>query len=215
MTTLLTALRIGEGWDIHQLVAGRPLVLGGITIAHSHGLLGHSDADALLHAITDALLGAAALGDIGRHFPDTDPQFKGVDSGVLLAEAARLLASASPGPEIRAILPAKDFALSQRFYADLGFEAEFARDGLAGFRLGHCAFLLQDLFVAEHASKVVMVLNLPDLAAFWQGLQRRGVVDRYSVRVEPPQQRPWGRVDMTLTDPSGVLWRIAQHLEVA
>ena len=82
-------LRIGEGWDIHQLVAGRPLVLGGIHIAHSHGLLGHSDADALLHAITDALLGAAALGDIGRHFPDTDAAFKGADSGVLLAEAAR------------------------------------------------------------------------------------------------------------------------------
>ena len=84
-----TTLRIGEGWDIHQLVAGRPLVLGGITVAHSHGLLGHSDADALLHAITDALLGAAALGDIGRHFPDTDAAFKGADSGVLLAEAAR------------------------------------------------------------------------------------------------------------------------------
>ncbi len=83
------AMRIGEGWDVHQLVAGRPLVLGGITIPHSHGLLGHSDADALLHAITDALLGAAALGDIGRHFPDTDAQFKGADSAVLLAEAAR------------------------------------------------------------------------------------------------------------------------------
>ena len=69
-------LRIGEGWDVHQLVTGRPLVLGGVTIAHSHGLLGHSDADALLHAITDALLGGAALGDIGRHFPDTDAQFK-------------------------------------------------------------------------------------------------------------------------------------------
>ena len=87
-------LRIGEGWDVHQLVAGRPLVLGGITIAHSHGLLGHSDADALLHAITDALLGAAALGDIGRHFPDTDLQFKGADSGLLLAEAARRVAAA-------------------------------------------------------------------------------------------------------------------------
>ena len=82
-------LRIGEGWDIHQLVAGRPLVLGGISVPHSHGLLGHSDADALLHAITDALLGAAALGDIGRHFPDTDAAFKGADSGLLLAEAAR------------------------------------------------------------------------------------------------------------------------------
>jgi 2-C-methyl-D-erythritol 2,4-cyclodiphosphate synthase len=81
--------RIGEGWDIHQLVEGRKLILGGVEIPHSKGLLGHSDADALLHAITDALLGAAALGDIGTHFPDTDMQFKGADSGVLLAEAAR------------------------------------------------------------------------------------------------------------------------------
>jgi 2-C-methyl-D-erythritol 2,4-cyclodiphosphate synthase len=83
------ALRIGEGWDTHQLVTGRPLVLGGVTIPHTHGLLGHSDADALLHAITDALLGAAGLGDIGRHFPDTAAEFKGADSSVLLAEAAR------------------------------------------------------------------------------------------------------------------------------
>jgi len=81
--------RIGEGWDIHQLVQGRKLVLGGIEIPHNKGLLGHSDADALLHAITDALLGAAALGDIGQHFPDTDPQYQGADSGVLLREAAR------------------------------------------------------------------------------------------------------------------------------
>ncbi len=83
------ALRVGEGWDTHQLVVGRPLVLGGVHIPHTHGLLGHSDADALLHAITDALLGAAALGDIGRHFPDTDAQFRGADSLALLAEAAR------------------------------------------------------------------------------------------------------------------------------
>lgn len=87
-------LRVGEGWDTHQLVAGRPLVLGGITIPHTHGLLGHSDADALLHAITDALFGAAALGDIGRHFPDTDPVFKGADSAVLLAECARRVRAA-------------------------------------------------------------------------------------------------------------------------
>jgi len=90
----MSALRIGEGWDIHQLVAGRPLVLGGVTVPHSHGLLGHSDADALLHAITDALFGAAALGDIGRHFPDTDAAFKGADSGVLLAECARRVLAA-------------------------------------------------------------------------------------------------------------------------
>lgn len=82
-------LRIGEGWDIHALVEGRKLILGGVEIPHTKGLLGHSDADALLHAITDALLGAAALGDIGSHFPDTDARFKGADSAVLLAEAAR------------------------------------------------------------------------------------------------------------------------------
>ena len=87
-------LRIGEGWDTHQLVAGRPLVLGGVTIPHSHGLLGHSDADALLHAITDALLGAAGLGDIGRHFPDTDPALRGADSVVLLQAAAGRVRSA-------------------------------------------------------------------------------------------------------------------------
>jgi 2-C-methyl-D-erythritol 2,4-cyclodiphosphate synthase len=83
------SIRIGEGWDTHALMLGRPLVLGGITIPHSHGLLGHSDADALAHAITDALLGAAALGDIGKLFPDTAAEFKGADSMVLLAEAYR------------------------------------------------------------------------------------------------------------------------------
>jgi 2-C-methyl-D-erythritol 2,4-cyclodiphosphate synthase len=82
-------IRIGEGWDIHALVAGRRLMLGGVEIPHDKGLQGHSDADALLHAITDALLGAAGLGDIGMHFPDTDAQFKGVNSSVLLAETAR------------------------------------------------------------------------------------------------------------------------------
>jgi 2-C-methyl-D-erythritol 2,4-cyclodiphosphate synthase len=82
-------LRVGEGWDVHQLVAGRKLILGGVEVPHTTGLLGHSDADVLLHAITDALLGAAGLGDIGRHFPDTDPQFRGADSAALLAEAAR------------------------------------------------------------------------------------------------------------------------------
>ena len=81
--------RIGEGWDVHALVPGRRLVIGGVVIEHSMGLLGHSDADVLLHAITDALLGAAALGDIGSHFPDSDARFKGADSEVLLTEAAR------------------------------------------------------------------------------------------------------------------------------
>jgi 2-C-methyl-D-erythritol 2,4-cyclodiphosphate synthase len=95
---MTSAFRIGEGWDTHQLVAGRPLILGGITIAHTHGLLGHSDADALAHAITDALLGAAGLGDIGRHFPDTDEAFRGADSIALLVEAAARVRAAGWAP---------------------------------------------------------------------------------------------------------------------
>ena len=91
------AIRIGEGWDTHALVTGRPLILGGVTIPHTHGLLGHSDADALLHAITDAVLGGAGLGDIGRHFPDTDERFKGADSVVLLQEACRRVRDAGWG----------------------------------------------------------------------------------------------------------------------
>ena len=90
--------RIGEGWDTHRLVEGRPLILGGVTIAHTHGLLGHSDADALCHAITDALFGAAGLGDIGRHFPDTDAAFKGADSIALLAECVRRVRAAGWEP---------------------------------------------------------------------------------------------------------------------
>ena len=90
----MTGLRIGEGWDTHALVAGRPLVLGGVTIPHSHGLAGHSDADALAHAVTDALFGAATLGDIGRHFPDTDAMFAGADSMKLLAETAHRVRAA-------------------------------------------------------------------------------------------------------------------------
>ena len=85
------SIRIGEGWDIHALVEGRPLMLGGVHVPYSKGLLGHSDADALLHAITDALFGAAGMGDIGTHFPDTDQAFKGADSLTLLREAARLV----------------------------------------------------------------------------------------------------------------------------
>ncbi len=85
------SFRIGEGWDSHALVPGRKLILGGVEVPHTMGLLGHSDADVLLHAIIDALLGAAGLGDIGKHFPDTDARFKGADSMALLLETARLL----------------------------------------------------------------------------------------------------------------------------
>ena len=87
-------MRVGIGYDVHRLAEGRPLILGGIKIPYAKGLVGHSDGDALLHAITDALLGAAGLGDIGQHFPDTDPQYKGSDSSVLLAKVKEEVAQA-------------------------------------------------------------------------------------------------------------------------
>lgn len=86
-------MRIGQGFDVHQLVENRKLIIGGVEIPYDKGLLGHSDADVLLHAICDALLGAAALGDIGRHFADTDAQYKNIDSRVLLREVARMVAN--------------------------------------------------------------------------------------------------------------------------
>ncbi len=125
-------LRIGEGWDTHALVTGRPLLLGGVRIEHSHGLLGHSDADALLHAITDALFGAAALGDIGRHFPDSDPSFKGADSLALLAEAARRVRAAgwdivnvdstivAQAPKLSPYIPAMCAHIAQALGVDIG-----------------------------------------------------------------------------------------------
>ncbi len=84
-------MRIGHGYDVHALIAGRDLILGGVRVPHGKGLLGHSDADVLIHAICDALLGAAALGDIGRHFPDSDPRYKGMDSRVLLRETGEMV----------------------------------------------------------------------------------------------------------------------------
>jgi 2-C-methyl-D-erythritol 2,4-cyclodiphosphate synthase len=93
MTGFVMNIRIGEGWDVHALVAGRKLIIGGVEIPHSTGLLGHSDADVLLHAITDALFGAAALGDIGKHFPDTSSEFKNADSWLLLQKTGQLVAA--------------------------------------------------------------------------------------------------------------------------
>jgi 2-C-methyl-D-erythritol 2,4-cyclodiphosphate synthase len=129
MTAPKTApFRIGEGCDTHALVPGRQLIIGGVHIPFDKGLLGHSDADVLLHAITDALLGAAALGDIGRHFPDTDAQFKGADSMVLLTEAAKRVRAAgyeignidstviAQAPRLAAHIP----AMCERIAAALG-----------------------------------------------------------------------------------------------
>ena len=125
-------MRIGQGFDVHALVAGRKLVIGGVEIAHDKGLEGHSDADVLLHAICDALLGAAALGDIGKHFPDTDPRFRGADSRMLLREVARKVAAAgyrvvnvdatviAQAPRLAPHMP----AMVERIAADLGIARE-------------------------------------------------------------------------------------------
>lgn len=124
--------RIGEGWDVHRLVEGRPLILGGVTVPHTHGLLGHSDADALAHAITDALLGAAGLGDIGRHFPDTDPAYAGADSMRLLEGAHQRVVAAgwrignidatvvAQAPKLAPHIP----AMRERLAAVLGLPAD-------------------------------------------------------------------------------------------
>ncbi|MDI1239007.1 MAG: 2-C-methyl-D-erythritol 2,4-cyclodiphosphate synthase [Polaromonas sp.] len=123
--------RIGEGWDTHALVPGRALIIGGVTVPHSAGLLGHSDADVLIHAIIDALLGAAGLGDIGSHFPDTDVHFKGADSVLLLRETGRRLAERglhignidstviAQAPKLASHIP----AMRERIAQTLGLEA--------------------------------------------------------------------------------------------
>jgi 2-C-methyl-D-erythritol 2,4-cyclodiphosphate synthase len=125
-------LRIGQGWDVHQLVPGRPLILGGVHLPFDKGLLGHSDADVLLHAITDAILGAAGLGDIGRHFPDTDVAFKGADSVVLLTEAMRRVRAAgfelgnidctviAQAPKLAAHIPAMQTRIAQALGVQIG-----------------------------------------------------------------------------------------------
>ena len=132
MTIDFQNLRIGEGWDCHALVPGRKLIIGGIEVPHSTGLLGHSDADVLLHAIIDALLGAAGLGDIGSHFSDTDAKFKGADSIVLLTETARLVAAQgykignidstviAQAPKLAGHIP----AMKQRIADALGLDAD-------------------------------------------------------------------------------------------
>ncbi|MEY3974290.1 MAG: hypothetical protein RIS59_651 [Pseudomonadota bacterium] len=124
-------MRVGHGFDVHAFAAGRLLILGGVTIPHERGLLGHSDADVVLHALADALLGAAALGDIGRHFPDTDPAFAGADSRVLLREVVARVAAAgwrAGNVDVTVIAQAPRLAphiplMVQNIAADLGLPA--------------------------------------------------------------------------------------------
>ena len=131
MTPDLPNIRVGEGWDTHALVPGRKLIIGGVNVPHSTGLLGHSDADVLVHAIIDALLGAAGLGDIGSHFSDTDAKFKGADSIILLVETARLITErgyrignidstvVAQAPKLASYIP----AMCQRIADALGLDA--------------------------------------------------------------------------------------------
>ncbi len=126
-------MRVGQGFDVHRLVAGRRLVIGGVEIEYERGLLGHSDADVLLHAICDALLGAAALGDIGKHFPDSDPKYQGIDSRALLRHVAGLLSGRgrrvvnvdatiiAEAPRMAPHIP----RMVQNIAADLGIEAHY------------------------------------------------------------------------------------------
>ena len=125
-------IRIGEGWDCHALVPGRKLIIGGVEVPHSTGLLGHSDADVLVHAIIDAMLGAAALGDIGSHFSDTDAKFKGADSILLLVETKRLLTERgykignidstviAQAPKLASYIPAMRQRLADALGLDIG-----------------------------------------------------------------------------------------------
>jgi 2-C-methyl-D-erythritol 4-phosphate cytidylyltransferase len=175
------------------------------------GLLG----PALVHAgdkVTDEASAIEALGHSPKLVRGDYENFKVTWPGDF-ALAERLLRSSGRGSELRAYVPARDFELSQRFYEELGFSREFSQGPLAGFRWGHTAFLLQDSFHPEHASRCVMHMTVDDLASFWARIQHIGLMDRYGVQAQPPEQRSWGLIDMTLTDPSGVLWRIAQRME--
>ena len=139
-------IRIGQGFDVHALVEGRPLILGGVTIPHHKGLMGHSDADALLHAVTDAILGAAGMGDIGRMFPDDDPRFKDADSRVLLREAfAQVKAAGWRAVNIDATIHAQQPKVKPHaaaMVANIAADLEIAEDcvnvkGKTNEKLGH------------------------------------------------------------------------------
>lgn len=114
--------------------------------------------------------------------------------------------------EIKALVPARDFALSKRFYAAIGFELAWASDELACFRHGSTSFLLQNFHVAAHTENFVMHLLVRNVDDWWQQLQRLGIADTFMVEIGSPENRPWGMRDFTLFDPSGVLWRIGQNL---
>lgn len=114
--------------------------------------------------------------------------------------------------EIKAFVPARDYVLSRRFYADIGFEEKSEGDGVAYFAAGECSFLLQDFYRPGHADNFVMHLLVADVDAWHQHLRNERIVERYDIRLDQPEDRPWRMRDFCMTDPSGVLWRIAQNL---
>ena len=150
-------MRIGHGYDVHRLTEGRDLIIGGVKIPYEKGLLGHSDADVLTHAVMDALLGAAALGDIGKHFPDTDPTFKGADSLMLAAHVANLLATSgyrignidatviAQAPKLAPHVP----AMRQNLARALGIRAD--QINVKATTEEHLGFTGQGLGIAAHA----------------------------------------------------------------
>ena len=121
-------------------------------------------------------------------------------------------AAALTAVEMKAFVPARDFELSKRFYADLGFEFPWSSDDLAYLHAGPAAFLLQKFYVPEHAGNFMMHLLVPDVAPWWQHVQSQRLVERYGVRALPPEDRPWRIRDFVLTDPTGVLWRIGHNI---
>jgi catechol 2,3-dioxygenase-like lactoylglutathione lyase family enzyme len=115
--------------------------------------------------------------------------------------------------EAKAFVPAKDFELSKRFYADLGFEVAWSSDGLAYVRNGNSSFLLQRFYNKEHADNFMMHLLVENVDAWWSHVQAQGLVDKYAVLAEPPADRSWGIRDFVIADPTGVLWRIGQNID--
>ena len=116
--------------------------------------------------------------------------------------------------EIKAFVPARDFALSKRFYEDLGFTIAWCSDDLAYVRHGNASFLLQNFYVSEHAGNFMMHLLVEDVDAWWRHVQAEGLQSKYQIMLEPPADRPWGLRDFVITDPTGVLWRIGQNKPV-
>ena len=114
--------------------------------------------------------------------------------------------------EIKAFVPARDFALSKQFYEDLGFTIKWSSDDLAYVQHGNASFLLQNFYVPEHAGNFMMHVLVEDVEAWWRQVQTRGLESKYQVKAEPPADRPWGLRDFIIVDPTGVLWRIGQNM---